>query len=605
MDAPRLISPPFQQPIARADRKVRELVRPRHDFFMRLRSGSARSSHGRTGSRRMVPSGSKTSGASERASTNGIRKKNCRAVLPRRCGRTRGKERETLRRERQVHAVFARSDEEISDYHLAGSAIQTYPEADAMKLRSLCALALSCFMLPVFGGSIAFSTFLGGTASDGASAVATDLGGNTIVVGDTYSTNFMGLSRAQLSLPDGFVVKLDANGAVVFKKLIGGNGYDIVKGVATDRGGNIYVTGYTGSLDFPGKNAFRATAIANGDAFLVKMTSSGDVIYATYFGGSGIDEAISVAADSFGNAYVTGFSNSTNLPLVHQAQGFPLGGNTPSFLFKISPDGSALVYSTYLGGSGQDLAYGVKVDDLGNAYVAGIVTSSNFPTTANAFQRNRKGPLDGFLTKFDPNGAVAFSTLIGGQAEDGLTALDVGAGGIYVAGVAASHDFPTRNAMLATKGGSPVAGVAAKFTTGGDLVYSTYLGNGGAALTQAPGIGVNASGEAAILLTVSANTLPTTNAVQPVFAGVTDAYVVQLNASGSARDFATYFGGDGSDVPTGLAVDAAGRLTFCGQTLSRDLPVAHAAQPQTHLGTPEGFVTRLQLAEPKRRAARH
>jgi len=473
-----------------------------------------------------------------------------------------------------------------------------------MKWAIAVSFALFCISLAASASTVTFATFLGGSDIDTTIAVATDLDGNTIVVGDTVSISILGLSRPTTAFSDTYVVKLNRNGVVVFRKFLGGSGSEIARAVTTDSSGNIYVAGVTSSFDFPLKNPFRSTLNTGGDLYLVKMTGSGEVIYSTFFGGTGVEQVGGVAADASGNAYVTGYTNSADLPLVREAQRFPPGSSAAAFLFKINSNGSALGYSTYLGGALQDLTTGVKVDRQGNAYVAGTTRSLNFPTTANAFQRNRRGDADAFVTKYDSSGAVVFSTLIGGQEQDAVTALDVKDGGIYVAGVTSSSDFPTRLPLIATRGAAPLSALAAKFTTEGTLVFSTYLNSGGSAQTQAVGIGVNGQGEAAVLLGATANDLPTKNAVQPSLAGQSDAYIVQLNTAGSERVFATYFGGGAIDVPTAMSVDAAGRITFCGNT-SGTLLTKNAALAFYQGGLGDGFVTRIQLEKTKSRVVRH
>jgi hypothetical protein len=470
-----------------------------------------------------------------------------------------------------------------------------------MRWRSLCVLVWLCgATLWAADPRLTFSTYVGGNDNDQAVAVAADHAGNTIVTGPTTSPNFMGLPRST-SLSDGFVVKYDARGAVVFRMLIASSGFDVPTAVATDAHDNIYVTGYTQSSDFPVKNAFRATPAGNADGFLMKLSPGGEVIYSTYFGGTGIDEPMGVGADADGDAYVTGITNSPNLPLVNAAQTVPAAGVT-TFVFKLSADGSALRYSTYLGGSIQDVGLAIDVDETGNAYVAGSTSSNNFPTTAGAFQRHLGGTMDAYLAKYDPNGALVFSTLFGGSGGEQISSVDVRNGGVYVAGATDSTDLPTHNPLM------PIilaqgSGLAAKFTTAGELVYSTYLGSRANSVAQS--IAANSRGEAMVMLAVTAGDLPTKNALQPAAPGLSDLYLVQLNAGGNERLFATYFGGAATDAPLGLDVDGTGRVVFCGKTTSRDLPVVNAAQPTPPGGPQDGFVASLQLSEPKPRAVRH
>ncbi|HXH91942.1 MAG TPA: hypothetical protein VNN25_10205, partial [Thermoanaerobaculia bacterium] len=266
-------------------------------------------------------------------------------------------------------------------------------------------------------------------------------------------------------------------------------------------------------------------------------------------------------------------------------------------------DGAALHYSTYLGGSADD-AY-VRLDGAGNAYVAGTAYSVNFQTTAGAYQTQLRGPSDGFLTKLDPNGAVVFSTFIGGTNRDAITGLDVRNGALYVTGVTSSSDFPTRNPLTAAAPGAN-SSFAVKFTAGGELVYSTYLGDG--VNPDVSLIAVNSRGEAFVLFPVEKNVLPSKDAIQPTLRGAPDLYLLQLDANGSTLQFATYFGGSDNEVAGGLTVDSSDRVVIAGRTSSTDLPLAHAAQAQYAGGTSEAFVAAFQvtpLPPPKRRAVQH
>jgi hypothetical protein len=458
--------------------------------------------------------------------------------------------------------------------------------------------------LTASGATLAFSTYLGGLGDEQPYAVAADHNGNTIVVGATGSPDFLGLPPAK-GTADAFIVKLDPSGAIVFKMLLGGGGVDVATAVAVDASGNLYVTGYTDSTDFPRKNAFRTQSSAFGDAFLVKLTGGGDLIYSTLLGGSGSDQGLSVAVDDSGRACVVLRTSSHDLPLVNAAQGYSTA-SLITYLATFNADGAALHYSTYLGGSAGD-AY-VRMDGAGNAYVAGSASSVNFQTTAGAYQTQLRGPSDGFLTKLDPNGAVVFSTFLGGTNRDVIAGLDVRNGAVYVTGYTSSSDFPTRNPLMAVTPGSNGSNsvFAAKFTAGGELVYSTYLGDG--ANPDASLITVNSRDEAFVLFPVLKGVLPSKDAIQPTLRVAPDLYLLQLDANGSTLKFATYFGGSDEEVAGGLTVDSSDRAVIAGRTSSTDLPLAHAAQAQYAGGTSEAFVAAFQvtpLPPPRRRSAQH
>jgi hypothetical protein len=257
------------------------------------------------------------------------------------------------------------------------------------------------------GSALVYSTYLGGTSgSDGGSGIAVDTAGNAYVTGDAFSRDFpttMGAFQTTLGGGfDAFVTKLNPTGsALVYSTYLGGSDFDFGIGIAVDTAGNAYVTGRTdcGNVsnlcNFPTTVGAFQTTFGGGftDAFVTTLNPTGSaLVYSTYLGGSGEDLGIGIAVNTAGNAYVTGETSSSNFPTTVGAfQTTFGGGSTDAFVTTLNPTGSALVYSTYFGGSGtsseQEAGLGIAVDAQGNAYVMGSTSSSNFPTTAGAFQR--------------------------------------------------------------------------------------------------------------------------------------------------------------------------------------------------------------------------
>ncbi|HZT60121.1 MAG TPA: SBBP repeat-containing protein, partial [Pyrinomonadaceae bacterium] len=274
---------------------------------------------------------------------------------------------------------------------------------------------------------LAYSTYLGGSGSDAGLGIAVDSSGDAYVTGNTLSTNFPLANPVQnknaggsLGM-DAFVTKLNASGsALIYSTYLGGNGDDQGNGIALDSSGNAYVAGNTASTDFPTVNAFQKNfGGGTSDAFVTKLNASGSaLIYSTYLGGSGSQSETgnAIAVDSAGSAYVTGTTASTNFPLANAMQS-TFGGVSDAYVTKFSASGSTLIYSTYLGGSSEDDGNGIALDSSGNAYVAGDTASTNFPVTANAFQKTSGGGgLDAFVTKLNANGsALTYSTYLGGS----------------------------------------------------------------------------------------------------------------------------------------------------------------------------------------------
>jgi len=244
---------------------------------------------------------------------------------------------------------------------------------------------------------------------------------------------------------DAFVAKLNPSGsALLYATYLGGSGTEEATSVAVDSGGSAYVAGGTYSSDFPTQAALDNAYGGSGDGFLAKLNPSGSaLVYATYLGGSVTDEVTSVAVDGTGNAYVAGTTNSSDFPTQAALDG-SLGGLKDGFVAKLNPSGSALLYATYLGGSGEDQANAVAVDGAGNAYVAGETWSSDFPTQV-ALDGALGGFEDAFVAKLNPSGsALVYATYLGGSEDDDATSVAVdGAGNAYVVGGTYSSDFPT------------------------------------------------------------------------------------------------------------------------------------------------------------------
>ena len=312
---------------------------------------------------------------------------------------------------------------------------------------------------------LSYSTYLGGSGDDSGGGIAVDADGNAYVAGRTSSPNFPTVAGAFQptggSTTDAFVAKLNpAGSALVYSTYIGGSDGDSGTGIAVDSAGNAYVTGGTNSANFPTtagafQTTFASTSDFNSDAFVAKLDSTGSsLVYSTYLGGGSDESGAGIAVDASGSAYVTGRTESFDFPTTPGAFQ-PVAANSlyDAFVTKFDAAGSALVYSTRLGGSANDVGFGIAVDAAGNAYVTGGTFSDDFPTTLGAFQATHVGGWDVFVTKFNLTGsALAYSTYLGGsgpvpQHGDGLDeghgiAVDT-AGNAYVTGQTISSNFPT------------------------------------------------------------------------------------------------------------------------------------------------------------------
>ena len=446
--------------------------------------------------------------------------------------------------------------------------------------------------------AISYSTFLGGSRFDAATAVTTDSAGNAYVTGWTESSDFPTSNPAQAGsggAVDVFVAKFNASGALVYSTYIGGRGDDRGFGIAVDGAGNAYVTGWTGSSNFPTAAPLQAVLRGGKNAFILKLTPAGNaLVYSTYLGGSGSDSGNGIAIDSSGSAYITGQTDSLNFPTLNCVQ-CSYGGAQDSFVAKLSSAGNALVYATYLGGSGGDRGNGIAVDGAGAAYVTGGTTSLNFPM-AGALQSANGGGQDAFVAKLSAAGtSLVYSTYLGGAGgtvgfnEEGRGIAVDASGNAYVTGATSSANFPVVNAFQPSyAGGGQDAFVSKLNATGGALLYSTFLGGKG--LDVGNGISVDSEGNAVVTGYTFSTDFPVTNPVQSNNAGLYDAFLVQFNAAGTALLSGTYLGGNGSDSGNAVAMDSRGRAYVAGQTLSTNLPLKSAVQT-VNGGEFGGFLT--------------
>ena len=387
--------------------------------------------------------------------------------------------------------------------------------------------------------------------------------------------------------------------SLIYSTYLGGGVADYGYSIAVDAAGSAYITGETGSTNFPTQNPYQASNAGSWDAFVTKLSPEGNSLaYSTYLGGSGIDEGRGIAVDAAGSAYVIGLSDSTNFPTTAGAFQTANAGSADAFVTKLSPAGNSLAYSTYLGGGGGDLGYGMAVDTDGSAYVTGWTNSGNFPTTPGALQTTLAGISDAFVTKLSPVGsALAYSTYLGGSgSEDGLGIAVDTTDRAYITGDTNSTNFPTTvGAFRTTLAGTTDAFVTKLSPAGSALVYSTYLGGGNEDIGR--GIAVDPAGSAYVTGPTHSTNFPTTaGALQTSYAGNGDAFVTRLSAAGNSLGYSTYLGGGGEDIGRGIAVDTAGSAYVTGQTASTNFPIAGGALPTAYAGGSDVFVTKLSAA---------
>lgn len=400
------------------------------------------------------------------------------------------------------------------------------------------------------GTALVYATYLGGSDQDRGRGIALDADGNAYVTGQTLSTNFPTANALQPVFGggggsgDAFVAKLDPTGSMlVYSTYLGGSGSDAGISVRVGGDGSAYVAGLAVSANFPVtmgafQTVFAGSSTANfGDLFVAKLNPVGSaLVYCTYLGGSKDEAVPRMPVDADGNAYITGVTVSPNFPVTPGAfQTTYSGDPADAFVTKLNAAGSALVYSTFLGGSARDVGHAIVVDSAGFAYVTGQTHSANFPTTSDAVQTVFGGGTcgsepcsDGFVAKLDPTGtALIYSTLLGGNNADLSLGIAVdAAGNAYVSGQTQSSNFPLGNAMQSSLSGTQDAFVAKLNGAGTALMFSSYLGGSGADLAMP--IALDKDGNAYVAGNTSSTDFPTKNPLQSASGGGQDAFIAKI-----------------------------------------------------------------------------
>jgi len=449
------------------------------------------------------------------------------------------------------------------------------------------------------GTAILYSTYLGGDSNDRGNSITVDSAGNAYVTGRVGSLNFPttpGAFRRFFGgdVFDGFVTKLSSDGsALLYSTFLGGSGNDSVFSIALDSSGNAFVTGGTASGDFPvTAAAFQSTyggGIPGNDSFVTKLNSAGStLLYSSYLGGSFTDRSNGIVVDAAGNAYLTGWTDSPDFPAANAFQPAKAGGRD-AFVTKVNPDGSGLVYSTFLGGIGEDAGLSIAMDSSEFPYLTGYTESTDFPTR-NPLQPANGGGRDAFVAKFTTSGsALVYSTYLGGADGENVALTGILVGGIavdssgsaHVTGATRSGDFPTQNPLQATYGGGlDDAFVARVNPAGTGLIHSTYLG--GSLSDVGVGIAVRPSGEAYVAGQTSSTDFPTVGAVQPTPGGFSDAFVALITeAAGPAADLSVMMAVAPNPVMPGSPITYTIELANNGPQGATSLTLSDSLPPDT------------------------
>lgn len=500
----------------------------------------------------------------------------------------------------------------------------SFPVLNAIQPTKAAGLDVFVAKVAADGSGLMWATYLGGNGDDTGIAIAVDPEGCAYITGRTTSLNFPTTPNAfdddngrMLTCTggdciDAFVVKFAADGqSLAYSTYLGGEHDDYAYGLAVDATGHAYITGSTNSFGYPRVNAFDPDKKLGAEAFVTKMNPTGTgVVYSSYLGGNKGDAGFAIAVDAAGNAVIVGDTASddflTKNPLQpNNGGGNDSNGDVDAFITALDPSG-ALVYSTYLGGMGRDLARGVAIDDAGAPYVVGETTSTNFPTLTPA-QPTLAGGTDAFVAKVRPDGsALIWSTYAGGGRDDEATGVVVEDGRATVVGSTRSIDFPTADAVQATCGGCIAPGffadafVMTLAAEGNHIDFSTFLGGTaeetGDAIAAVDG-GVVVAGrtystnfpttpdafQSACVCAVG-NTLsayvtrigaPSTPVTPPTISTVTALkrpFRLQINGTNFQAGATVYIGDDATAWPTVQITNATTAIVGGGKTLKARFP---------------------------------
>ncbi|QQR75729.1 MAG: SBBP repeat-containing protein [Holophagales bacterium] len=467
---------------------------------------------------------------------------------------------------------------------------------------------------------LVYSTFLGAGDSDSARGIAVDGGGNAYVAGVTHSAVFPGTSGSSLQPTLGggadlFVTKINAAGtAIVYSTFLGGSGddYSNYPNIAVDAVGNVYLVGTTSSVALPGLSGASIQASYGGgtyDAFVTKINSTGTaVLYSTFLGGADADYGGVVAVDVAGNAYIAGGTRSSFFPGVNGSSIQPSngGGLSDIFVTKINATGTAILYSTFLGGGDTDYFAGIAVDATGSAYVTGATASTSFPGTGGSSIQptHHGGSFDAFITKIGAGGTrISYSTFLGGSGADWGRAVAVdAAANAYIVGGTDSAIFPgvTGSSIQPTLGDPGGDAFVTKVNAAGTrILYSSFLG--GRDNDYLLAVAVDPAGNAYVAGLSESATVPGIDggSIQSVNGGGRDALVAKIDSAGTRVVYATFLGGPALDQAYGIAVDGLGNAYVAGYTSSTSFPGTGAGSIQaTSGGGSDAFVAKIGTPGP-------
>lgn len=456
----------------------------------------------------------------------------------------------------------------------------------------------------LFDPGVMWATYYGGSLAEEFLSVATDRQGNAYAAGWSISPNFPVRNALQSTLAttvasDAVIVKFSSAGQPLWATYYGGDSVEVAYGIACDANGNSVIVGTTSSPNFPTQNAFQSSLAGPSDAFLVRLNANGQRQWATYYGGTGAEIAYGTAYTSSGNAlFVGGSTSSRDFPIANAVQSSHAGGTLDVFLLKFTANGQR-TWATYYGGSGEDDLRGICADSTGAVIGVGITSSANFPVQ-NALQPNFAGGLsDAFVLKLSGTGGLLWATYYGGNRQDVANAVAVGyQNAVVFGGASLSDTIPLLNAIQPRRSAALDAFLT-YLDSAGRLLWGTFYGGSG--MDEIRGVAVTAyRWVLACGYTYSSN-FPRWFSLQP-YMGSGDAFLVLLHYVGTLQ-WSTPFGGSGYEVFYSVAADTGISFYACGSTTSGDYPIRSAFQGQLQ-GSSDAVLTRFERETIRCRALR-
>ncbi len=454
---------------------------------------------------------------------------------------------------------------------------------------------------------INFGKYIGGSNIDEGYAIALDSKNNIYITGYTSSMD-LSASNNNSGVWDAFVASFKSNGKLRWSTYLGGSLMDEGNSIAIDSNDNVYITGWTVSADFPTKNAYDSTFKGNnynGDAFITSFTSDGVMRWSTYFGGSTNDWSSDIAIDSNNNLYITGFTDSSDIP-IKNAYDETFNGYIDAFMASFTSDGS-LFMSTYFGGSSYDYGYSIAIGSDNSIFITGNTMSPDFPIK-NAYNSTFDGYLNGdaFVISFSSDYLVRWSTFLGGSDMDQGNGIAVDTNNnVYIVGVTSSSNFPTKNAYNSTFGAynppdmfyfSPLNNkdvFVTSFTSDGTLRWSTFLG--GSNSDEGYDITIDSNNNVFVTGRTASLNFPTKSAYNITKYRGYNAFVTSFTSDGNLR-WSIYLGGSDSDSGNNIVADSKGNLFITGTTSSLDFPTNN--KYNTNNGIDDAFL--ISISSPDR-----